>query len=281
MHGALIGDIVGSRFEFDNHRSKDFELFTDACEATDDSVMSLAVAKAIVETARALPQERTGSRGPAFYGLLRQNAIRWMKEIGRQYRHCGYGGRFYHWVFSDSDAPYDSFGNGAAMRVSAAAFAAGSEEEALKMAEAVTDVTHNHPEGVKGAKAAALAIYLARTGQGKEDIKARIEKDYYPLDFTIDQIRPTYHFNETCQGTVPQAIRCFLESDSFEDTIRTAVSLGGDSDTLAAIAGPIAEAFWGIPGELWKRALPFLDSTLKGLYDEWVAFRMKDSSPAG
>lgn len=169
---------------------------------------------------------------------------------------------------------------GVAMRISAAAFAAGSEEEALKMAEVVTDVTHNHPEGVKGAKATALVIYLARTGHSKQDIKARVERDYYPLDFTIDQIRPDYLFYETCQETVPQAIQCFLESDSFEDTIRTAVSLGGDSDTLAAIAGPIAEAFRGIPRDLWQQALPFLDPTLRGLYDEWVAYRMKDKPAA-
>lgn len=279
MHGAIIGDIAGSRFEFHNYKGKNFNLFAPGCSVTDDSVMTLAVAKAILETAKALPEEEAGRRGPAFYSLLRDNAIRFMRGIGRRYPHCGYGGMFYDWVFQPDPKPYNSYGNGAAMRVSPAGFAARTEEEALKMAEAVTDVTHSHPEGVKGAKAAALVIFMGRNGAGKESIRERITRDYYPLDFTVDAIRPDYRFDESCQGTVPQAIACFLESGSFEDAVRTAVSLGGDSDTLACIAGGMAEAFYGVPGELWEGAKPYLDGYLTALYDEWVAWRLGDQAP--
>jgi len=271
MIGAIIGDIVGSRFEFNNHRSKEFELFTEDCFATDDSIMTLAVAKAIMEAMKE-KELSVSLNSPEFRVLLSDLTVKYMQEIGRQYPDCGFGGRFNRWVFSDVPEPYNSYGNGAAMRVSPAGFIANSEEEAIVLAEIVTAATHNHPEGIKGAVATAIAIYLARKGVTKTEIKERIEREYYSLDFRIDDIRPTYRFAETCQETVPQAIQCFLESTSFEDAIRTAISLGGDSDTIGAITGAIAEAYYGVPKGMEEIALTYLDESLKTIYDEWVAF---------
>ena len=201
MLGAIIGDMVGSVYEFHNHRSKEFPFFSDDCWPTDDSIMTVALAKALLET-----------DGKA-EGLSRQ-AVRWMRRIGQQYPNCGYGGRFYGWMFSEHPRPYRSYGNGAAMRVSACGWAAGSVDEAKVLADAVTRVTHDHEEGIRGAEAAACAIYLARTGSSKEDIRAFIEDNYYDLDFTLDEIRPGYRFNESCQGTVPQAIEAWLDGDT-------------------------------------------------------------------
>ena len=271
MIGAIIGDIVGSRFEFKNHRSKDFELFGKGCFATDDSIMTLAVAKAIMEASKIKPRSLHGY-DDEFYSVLSDLSVKYMQEIGRQYPNCGYGGRFYQWVFSDNPRPYKSYGNGAAMRVSPAGFIGESKQEVERLAETVTAVTHNHREGIKGAQATAVAIYLARKGARKSEIRECIVRDYYPLDFKIDDIRPTYRFNETCQETVPQAIECFLESRSFEDAIRTAISLGGDSDTIGAITGAIAEAYYGVPPEIKEKALTYLDDRLRSIYDEWIAF---------
>ena len=271
MLGAIIGDIVGSRFEFNNHRSKDFELFTEDCFVTDDSIMTLAVAKAIMEAVKASP-EAWKARDDRFHDLLSSLTVKYMQEIGRQYPGCGYGGRFYEWMFSDDPKPYKSYGNGAAMRVSPAGIIAESLIDAWSLAETVTAVTHNHKEGIKGAQATATSIYLAKTGALKSEIRKYTEADYYPLDFTIDAIRPSYRFNETCQQTVPQAIQCFLEAASFEDAIRTAISLGGDSDTLAAITGAIAGAYYGIPEALGQKALTYLDPRLRAIYDEWIRF---------
>ncbi|NLY36850.1 MAG: ADP-ribosylglycohydrolase, partial [Tissierellia bacterium] len=251
MIGAIIGDIVGSRFEFNNHRSKEFELFTKECEATDDSIMTLSIAKAIMETEKAVKSDpKLSDFGNDYYSLLEKMTIRYMQEIGRKYPNCGYGGRFAGWMFSDNPKPYNSFGNGSAMRVSPVGFVAKSEDDLYDLSRAVTRVTHNHKEGLKGAEAAALAIFMARQGYTKAEIRDRINKEYYSLDFTIDEIRDTYRFNETCQETVPQAIEAFLESTSFEDAIRTAISVGGDSDTLAAITGSIAQAYYGVPEEI-------------------------------
>lgn len=270
MLGAIIGDIVGSRFEFNNHRSKAFDLFGKGCFATDDSIMTLAVAKAIMESERAAAYTSENSDGAgAFRALLGENAVRCMQDIGRHYPNCGYGGRFHQWMFSDNPQPYHSFGNGAAMRVSPAGLAARDAEEALFLAEAVTAVTHNHPEGIKGAKATAIAVYMARTGADRREIKEYIERNYYPLDFSINGIRDSYRFNENCQETVPQAIECFLESTSFEDAIRTAISLGGDSDTVGAITGAIAEAYYGVPDWMREKALTYLDDRLRVIYDAW------------
>lgn len=256
MLGAIIGDIVGSRFEWHNHRSKAFSLFTDSCKPTDDSIMTLAVAKAILSC---------GGDGSD----LGDKTVEYMQQFGRQYPYAGYGGYFSTWLRTDDPKPYNSFGNGAAMRVSACGFAASSLEEAIMLSCMVTEVTHNHPEGLKGAEATAVAIYLARTGKSIPEIRDYINENYYTLNFTLDSIRETYQFNETCQDTVPQAIEAFLESTSFEDAIRNAISIGGDSDTLAAITGGIAEAYYGIPANIREQALAFLDDSLISILDEF------------
>ena len=252
MLGAIIGDIVGSRFEWNNHRDKDFEFLTYKCFPTDDSIMSLAIAQAILVS-------------KPNHSDLSKNAIECMQSVGRNYPDYGYGGSFYNWMFSDNPKPYNSYGNGAAMRVSPAGFAATSLEEAKELSRLVTEVTHNHPEGIKGAEATAVAIYLAKSGSSILEIRDYINDNYYPMNFTLDDIRDTYKFNETCQDTVPQALQAFFESTDFEDAIRNAISIGGDSDTLAAICGGVAEAYYGIPTDIRKHALTFLDQKLMQL----------------
>ncbi|HYE10920.1 MAG TPA: N-6 DNA methylase [Patescibacteria group bacterium] len=249
MLGAIIGDIVGSRFEWNNIKTKEFEFLTYRCFVTDDSIMSLAIAKAILDC--------NGD-----YNNLSKLAVSCMQEVGRPYPDCGYGGMFRKWMYSDDPQPYNSFGNGAAMRVSACGFAASTLEEAKLLSKKVTEVTHDHPEGLKGAEATTAAIFLAREGKSILEIRDYINENYYPMNFTLDCIRDIYKFNETCQETVPQAIMAFIESTSFEDAIRNAISIGGDSDTLAAITGGIAEAYYGIPTEIRKHALTFLDERL-------------------
>ena len=263
MIGAIIGDVVGSRFEWNNHRSKDFELFTSKCSATDDSIMTLAIGEALMCS-------------KSDWSDLGAQAVRCMQRIGRPYPNCGYGGRFHRWIYSDHPHPYKSYGNGAAMRVSACGFAARSLEEAKALSGIVTKVTHNHPEGVKGAEATTVAIYMARSGHSMEEIREVIDREYYPMNFTLDEIRPTYRFNESCQGTVPQALMAFFESTGFEDAIRNAISVGGDSDTLAAITGGIAQAYYGVPAELHDRACSYLDEYLLAILNRceaWLAGR--------
>jgi len=271
--GAIIGDIVGSRFEFNNYRKKDFELFTDDCQVTDDSIMTIAVASAIMETEKLIkPSSGRDRLDNNYYSLLEKFAIKYMQAIGRKYPDSGYGGMFSKWLYSDNPKPYNSFGNGAAMRISPVAYIASNECELCRISEVITGVTHNHEEGLKGAEATAIAAYMARCGHTKSEIKNKITNNYYPLDFTIDEIRDTYQFNETCQGTVPQAIEAFLESTSFEDAIRTAISIGGDSDTLAAITGGIAEAYYEVPTNIKEKALSYLDDYLLSIYNSWVNF---------
>lgn len=270
MIGAIIGDIVGSRFEFDNHKSKDFELFMDECFVTDDSIMTLAVVKALIETERTFKNGEDGFRlSKDYFDRLAENTILYMQTIGRKYPNCGYGGRFGQWIFSEKPKPYDSYGNGAAMRISPVAAIATSEDEIKALSKVITGVSHNHVEGMKGAEATAMAIFLARTGHSKAEIRKVVSDQYYNLDFNLDDIRATYRFNETCQETVPQAIQAFLEAESFEETIRNAISLGGDSDTLAAIAGSIAEAYYGVPDVMVEKALGYLDGEQLAIYDEW------------
>lgn len=249
MLGSIIGDIVGSRFEWNNIKTKEFDFFTYRCEFTDDSVMSLAVAKALLDCG-------------GDYDNLGTFAVKAMQEIGRPYPNCGYGGMFRQWMYSDNPMPYNSFGNGAAMRISACGFVAKTTDEAKLLSRKVTEITHNHPEGIKGAEATAICVFLARGGKNILEIRDYVNEHYYPMNFTLDGIRDSYKFNETCQETVPQAIMAFLESTSFEDAIRNAISIGGDSDTLAAITGGIAEAYYGIPTEIRKHALTFLDERL-------------------
>ena len=256
MLGAIIGDIAGSRFEWHNIKKKEFRFFDLRCFFTDDSVMTLAVAKAILDC--------NGD-----WDRLSDQTIKCMQEVGRPYPHCGYGGRFRHWMYSDDPKPYGSYGNGAGMRVSAVAWAARSLEECIAMSEAVTKVTHNHPEGIKGAEAIAVATYLALHSASKNEIRDYVESHYYLLNFTLDEIRAGYSFNETCQGTIPQAIEAFLESTDFEDAIRNAISIGGDSDTLAACTGAIAEAFYGIPAGKREVAKDYLDIPLLAILESF------------
>lgn len=247
MIGAIIGDIAGSRYERNSHKSKEFELFDKKCRPTDDSVMSLAVARAILEC-------------DGDYENLSQKAVAAMQELGRKYKNAGYGRSFYKWLFDDDPQPYNSFGNGSAMRASPCGFAAGSIEEAKELSAKVTKISHDHPEGMKGAEAIATAVYLAKSGETKENIRKYIEENYYPLGFTIDGIRKKYKFDVSCQGSVPVALEAFFESIDFEDAVRNAISVGGDSDTIACMAGAVAEAYYGIPEGILDRAIDFLDA---------------------
>lgn len=280
MIGAIIGDIVGSVYEWHNIKTKDFPLFRDDCFFTDDTVMTIATADALMNGGEA------------------DNFIDAYKKWGRLYPNAGYGGRFGSWLHSDDRAPYNSWGNGSAMRVSPCAWVSDcgfcartgmwpqSGREKAKMS---TEVTHNHPEGIKGALAVTDAIFMCRFYAGgygddmgnplnerltleeyKVQIKEHIEQEYaYDLSKTLAEIRPTYRFNESCQETVPQAIVAFLESADFEDAIRNAISLGGDSDTLAAITGSIAEAAYGVPDWIRDKALRYLDAPLLDVYNRW------------
>ena len=240
MYGASLGDIIGSPYEFDRgDKTKDFTFFEKEAAFTDDSVMTIAVADALVET---LGQSDDDIRNALVYS---------MRRWGKKYPDAGYGGRFIGWLEGRPDGPYNSFGNGSAMRVSSAGWLYDDLAKTLHAAELTAEVTHNHPEGIKGAKAAAAAIFMARTGCSKDEIRNYIVSEFgYDLSRTTDEIRPGYYHDESCQKTVPEAIISFLEGDSFEDTIRTAVSLGGDCDTLTCIAGSIAEAFYGVPDDL-------------------------------
>lgn len=252
MFGAIIGDIIGSRFEHENIKSKEFELYTDDCTFTDDSVMTIAISQALLQ-----------AKGD--WQILGYYAAEEMRRMGRKYPFAGYGSDFRKWIFSATPSPYNSFGNGAAMRVSACGYAAHSLEDAILFSRCVTEVTHNHPEGIKGAEATTVAIWLARQGMRIEDIREYLIKNYYPIDFTLDEIRNRYCFDATCQGSVPQALEAFFESDSFEDAIRNAISIGGDSDTIAAVTGGIAEAYYGIPEEIASDACKFLDDYMIGI----------------
>lgn len=243
--GAIIGDIVGSRFEFNNYRSTDFEFLNDRCFFTDDSVMTIAVADWVTN-------KRQTDRHLALY----------LREWGRKYPNRGYGGMFLRWLLSkELSSPYNSFGNGSAMRVSPCGFYAQSLDEALFLAKQSAEVTHNHPEGIKGAQSVAAAIYLAKTGSTKAIIKEYIENNFgYDLSRTCDEIRRVYKFNETCQETCPEAIIAFLESHDYESAIRLGISIGGDSDTIGAITGGIAAAYYGVPDSIIeevKRFIPF------------------------
>lgn len=244
MIGAIAGDIIGSVYEYRPIKTKDFPLFHPQCKFTDDTVLTVAIADAI---------------------LSDRPYLEAVRELGRRYPGAGYGGSFIQWLDSDEPRPYNSWGNGSAMRVSPVGFAFSSEDQIFRHATMTAEISHNHPEGIKGAQATALAVLLARTGIGKERIRSRIAEEFgYNMDRTVDDIRPTYFFDVSCQGTVPEAIIAFLDSDSFEDAIRNAISLGGDSDTLACITGGIAEAFYhDIPKEIQKKVQECLTPDLR------------------
>ena len=266
MIGTIIGDIAGSRFERHDHKSKKFELFHRKCHPTDDSVMSLAVAEAILAC-------------DGNYADLSENAIDSMQRLGRIYKNAGYGRAFKGWIFADDPHPYNSYGNGSAMRVGPCGFAADSIEEAKEFSAKVTKISHDHPEGLKGAEAIAVCVYLAKTGKSKEEIGAYIRDNYYDIDFTIDKIRDDYEFDVSCQGSVPVALVAFLESVDFEDAIRTAISVGGDSDTIAAMTGVIAEAYYGVPEELIDSAIEYLDGRemeILYFFEKWFPSKALD-----
>jgi len=246
MIGAIAGDIIGSVYEWHNIKTKDFVLFSDRCFFTDDSILTIALADTILT-------------GTPYVDNL--------KTFYRFYPDGGYGGSFHGWAQSDSPAPYNSWGNGAAMRISPAGYAYDDLDTVLKKAKEFTEITHNHPEGIKGGQATAAAIFLARTGSTKEEIKEYIEKHFhYNLSRHVDEIRPSYRFNESSQETVPQAIRSFIDSTDFEDALRTAVSLGGDTDTLTCITGGIAQAYYkGVPDWIQEKVYGILDDRLGGI----------------
>ena len=256
MYGAILGDIIGSPYEFDmGDKTKNFPLFTEESHFTDDTVMTLAIASAFLK----IPTDAT------------DEAIRWevtthLQAWGLRYPHAGYGGMFRRWLRSSNPKPYGSYGNGSAMRVSSVAWLFDDLDMVRRMARLSAEVTHNHPEGIKGAEATASAIFLARTGHSKAEIKAYIERQFeYDLSRTCDEIRPGYLHVESCQETVPEAITAFLEGESFEEVIRTAVSLGGDCDTLTCIAGSIAEGFYGVPEELKLACIDRLPNDLRNI----------------
>lgn len=258
MYGAILGDIIGSPYDFDRgSKSKHFPLFSPASCFTDDTVMTVAVAEAFLDA-------------PLDDEVIRERLIESMQKWGRLYPDAGYGARFRSWLMDPDPQPYGSWGNGAAMRVSSVAWLYDDLGTVRRMARLSAEVSHDHPEGIKGAEATACAIFLARNGHSKEEIKAYIQQRFhYDLSRTCDEIRPGYRHVESCQETVPEALTAFLEGDSFEDVIRTAVSLGGDCDTLTAIAGSVAEAFYGIPEELKEECRAFLTEDILAVLDNF------------
>lgn len=260
MLGALVGDIIGSVYEFYNTKRTDFELFEDATRFTDDSVMTLAVAKWLVE-----------DEAHTIHYL-----IYCMQELGSLHPDAGYGGRFMSWLEEDNPQPYNSWGNGAGMRVSPVGLYAKSLDEALALAALTASVSHNHPEGVKGAQAIAACVYLCKEGKSKQEIKEYVEKTFdYDLSRRIADIRPTYNFDVSCQGSVPEAIIAFLEGNSYEEIIRLAISLGGDSDTIGCMAGAIAACMYPIPCDITERCDSILTDDLREIKDKFVDFISK------
>ena len=262
MYGAILGDIIGAPFEFDRgDKTKEFPLFSIESEFTDDSVMTIAVAEALLTVRK---------EGITADDDIRGELVRSMRKWGKRYPDAGYGARFFRWLWDSNPEPYGSYGNGSAMRVSSAGWLYDSLEETRRMARLTADVTHNHPEGIKGAEAVAAAIYLARTGHTKDEICDYVIKEFgYDLSRTCDEIRPTYYHVETCQQTVPEAFAAFFEGVDYEDVIRTGISLGGDTDTLACIAGSMAEAFYGVPAELKSECRRRLTDEMKAVLSEF------------
>ena len=250
VFGSIAGDVIGSVYEFNNVKHKEFALFTPQSRFTDDTVLTVAVMDCL---------------------LNKKDYAKALQEWGQQYPNAGYGGMFRTWLWSEDPKPYNSYGNGSGMRVSPVGFARNSISAVLEEAEQSARVTHNHPEGIRGAQAIALAVFLARKNYSKKSIAEEITKKFqYDLTRTLDSIRPTYRFQETCQGSVPQAIRAFLESTDYEDAIRNAVSLGGDSDTIACMTGGIAQAYYkDIPRFIEEKVWLLLDPELRAVVQEF------------
>ncbi len=260
LKGAITGDIIGSVYEWHNIKTKEFKLFSRRCDFTDDSVMSVAVAKAFMNA----EENKTE---------LKKELVSAMQSFGRAYPHRGYGGKFKMWLRDPMPLPYHSWGNGAPMRCSSAGMVAGSTEEAYALGKATAKPTHNHPYGMIAAGLTAVLIYEANHGASMERLR-KIAESKYEIP-TCDELRPDYEFDVSSQGTMPAVLAAFFESTSFEDAIRNAISLGGDSDTIAAITGSIAEAYWGIPDEIWEEAASVLDDYLRGVVDKFYAFANK------
>lgn len=257
MIGALAGDIIGSVYEWNNIKTKDFVLFSDQCFFTDDSILTIALADSILHNVPYIDN---------------------LKRFYHWYPNGGYGDIFHQWARSPYSKPYNSWGNGAAMRISPVGYVYNELDTVLQKAEEFTKVTHSHPEGIKGGQATASAIFLARTGKSKTEIKDFIETKFgYDLSKHVDEIRPSYKFDESAQGTVPQAIRAFIDSLDFEDALRTAVSLGGDTDTLTCITGGIAQAFYkGVPESIQLKVYAILDERLGKITEEFMGIYCKE-----
>ena len=266
MLGAILGDMIGAPYEFDRgNKSKDFPLFGKDTAFTDDTVMTIAVAQALMNATNNDED-------------IKDNVIWDMRKWGKRYPDAGYGGRFRVWLTAEDPQPYNSYGNGSAMRVAAAGWLGKDIGHTVHLARLTAEVTHNHPEGIKGAEATAACIYLARTGHRKDHIKEFVEEQFgYDLSRTCDDIRPGYHHVESCQQTVPEAITAFLEGESFEDVIRTAVSLGGDCDTLTCIAGSIAEAYYGIPPAIAQHGLRRLPEKMRDIVEDFYTIVLRNA----
>lgn len=250
MWGAIIGDLVGSYYEINNIKTKKFKFLENyKCKFTDDTIMTLAVAKSLLEF-------------DGNFEILKDKVIQNMVHLGRKYSQCGFGNEFFKWIIKEDHAPYNSFGNGAAMRIGCCGIVGESLEQVKELSKIITSVSHNHPEGIKGAEAVSVAVYLAKIGKTKEEIKEYIIKNYYDINFTLNEIRDGYSFDLSCQRSVPQALESFFESNSFEDSIRNAISIGGDSDTIASICGCIADVYYNIPIKIRNNALTFFDKNL-------------------
>lgn len=260
MYGAIIGDVVGSAFEFDRGPwTKDFKLFTKESTYTDDTVMTIAIGEALLDAGK-----------DATLDEIKAECIKSMKKWGQRYPYAGYGARFISWVLSDEPTPYGSWGNGSAMRVSAAGLLYPTLERTRAVARATAEITHNHPEGIKGAECTAAVMFLSRQGHSKEEIKSYVVDEFgYEISMSVEKMRPLHKHDESCMDALPKALISFVEGTSYEDVIRNAVSLGGDTDTIAAIAGAMAGAFYGVPSDLISKCNSFLDADMKA-----VTYRM-------
>ena len=263
MYGAIFGDIIGSRFEFDRGgKTKDFDLFTRKCNWTDDSVMTIAIMEALMNAGKEADTD-----------AIHKECIRSMKKWGQKYPNAGYGVRFFNWVLTDDPEPYGSFGNGSAMRVSAAGWIYDTVERTREVAKATAEVSHNHPEGIKGAECTAAVMFLARTGKSKEEIKEYVSHEFdYDLSKTVDELRPLHEHVEWCQDSLPKALASFFEGDSYEDVVRNAVSLGGDTDTLAAIAGAMGDSMYGVPVGIITKGYDYLEEDMKDTLNDFQNF---------
>ncbi len=262
MYGAILGDIVGSRFEFDRGgHTKDFELLTDECSWTDDTVMTVAVAEALMDAGK----DASGAD-------IESACTKSMQKWGQRYPYAGYGARFIHWVHAENPVPYGSYGNGSAMRVSAAGWLYDSLKRTREAARATANVSHNHPEGLKGAECTAAVIWLGRNGRTKDEIEEYVIREFgYDFSETLDEMRSRHKHDESCMDTLPKALRSFIDGESYEDVIRNAVSLGGDTDTIAAIAGGMAEGFYGMPAELRDKTRALVCDDMRDVLERFDA----------